>query len=54
MACRDTIEKKIIHLQERKKALSEELIGGEDGFVKNLTIEDVEYLFKQSDSALSG
>ena len=46
MACRDTIEEKIIHLQERKKALSEELIGGEDGFVKNLTIEDVEYLFK--------
>ncbi len=46
MACRDTIEEKIIHLQERKKALAEDLIGGEDGFVKNLTMEDIEYLFK--------
>ncbi|WP_256013413.1 DEAD/DEAH box helicase [Desertivirga xinjiangensis] len=45
MACRDTIEEKIIHLQERKKALSEELIGAETDFVKNLTLEDIRYLF---------
>ena len=46
MACRDTIEEKIIHLQERKKALAEELIRGEDSFVKSLSLEDIEYLFR--------
>jgi hypothetical protein len=46
MICRDTIEEKILHLQERKKQLSDSLIGGEDGFVKNLSMEDLEYLLK--------
>ncbi len=46
MICRDTIEEKILNLQERKKALSDSLIGGEDGFVKNLSMEDLEYLLK--------
>jgi superfamily II DNA or RNA helicase len=46
MICRDTIEEKILHLQERKKLLSDSLIGGEDGFVKNLTMKDLEYLLK--------
>jgi len=46
MICRDTIEEKIIHLQERKKLLSDSLIGGEEGFVKNLTMKDLEYLLK--------
>ena len=46
MACRDTIEEKIMLLQERKKALAEELIGVEEGFVKNLSLEDIEFLFK--------
>jgi superfamily II DNA or RNA helicase len=46
MICRDTIEEKILHLQERKKHLSDSLIGGEDGFVKNLTLQDLEYLLK--------
>ncbi len=46
MICRNTIEEKIILLQQRKNSLSEELIGGEeDGFVKNLTEEDLEFLF---------
>jgi SNF2 family DNA or RNA helicase len=46
MICRDTIEEKILYLQERKKLLSDTLIGGEDGFVKNLTMKDLEYLLK--------
>lgn len=46
MICKNTIEEKIIILQQRKSKLSEELIGGDDdGFVKNLSEEDVEFLF---------
>lgn len=45
MICRDTIEDKILKLQERKKALAKDLISDESGFVKSLTKEDVEYLF---------
>jgi SNF2 family DNA or RNA helicase len=41
--CKDTIEEKIMQLQEDKKELAGELIG-EDGFVKGLTEEDVEWL----------
>lgn len=47
MICRGTIEEKIITLQQRKSKLSEELIGGDDdGFVKNLSEEDVAFLFE--------
>lgn len=45
MICKDTIEEKIVELQERKKFLSDELISAEEGFVKNLTEDDVAYLF---------
>ena len=45
MICKDTIEEKIIGLQKRKKDLSENIIGDNEGFVKELTREDVEYLF---------
>jgi SNF2 family DNA or RNA helicase len=45
MICKDTIEEKILLLQKRKKELSENLIGDNEGFVKQLTKEDVEYLF---------
>jgi hypothetical protein len=45
MICVDTIEDKILQLQERKKALAKDLISDEDGFVKALTKQDVEYLF---------
>jgi superfamily II DNA or RNA helicase len=45
MICRDTIEDKILKLQEKKRALAKELISDEDGFVKSLSKEDVEYLF---------
>ena len=45
MICKDTIEEKIIQLQQRKKELSEHLIGDNEGFVKQLSKEDVEFLF---------
>jgi SNF2 family DNA or RNA helicase len=45
MICKDTIEEKIMQLQQRKTTLSENLIGDTDGFVKELTKEDVEFLF---------
>jgi len=45
MICKDTVEDKIIKLQERKRALAAELITDDTSFVKALTREDVEYLF---------
>lgn len=45
MICKDTIEDKILVLQERKRALARDLITDDNGFVKSLTREDVEYLF---------
>jgi non-specific serine/threonine protein kinase len=45
MICKDTIEDKIIQLQDRKRSLAKDLIADDGGFVKSLTREDVEYLF---------
>ena len=45
MICKDTIEDKILQLQERKRILAKELIADDSSFVKNLTKADVEYLF---------
>jgi non-specific serine/threonine protein kinase len=45
MICVDTIEDKIIQLQEKKRALAKDLIADDSSFVKSLTREDVEYLF---------
>jgi non-specific serine/threonine protein kinase len=45
MICKDTIEDKILQLQEKKRLLAKELISDDATFVKSLTREDVEYLF---------
>jgi non-specific serine/threonine protein kinase len=45
MICKDTIEDKILQLQERKRILAKELIADDTSFVKGLSKEDVEYLF---------
>jgi superfamily II DNA or RNA helicase len=45
MICKDTVEEKILQLQERKKSLVKEIIADDTGFVKKLTKEDVLYLF---------
>ena len=46
MICRNTIEEKIIEIQQRKQITSDALISEEDGFVKNLTQDDIAYLFE--------
>lgn len=45
MICKDTIEDKILQLQDKKRALAKDLIADDTTFVKSLTREDVEYLF---------
>lgn len=45
MICKDTIEDKILQLQEKKRALAKDIISDDASFVKTLTREDVEYLF---------
>jgi non-specific serine/threonine protein kinase len=45
MICKDTVEDKILKLQEKKRALAKDLITDDEGFVKTLTKADVEYLF---------
>ncbi|RYY57338.1 MAG: DEAD/DEAH box helicase [Chitinophagaceae bacterium] len=45
MICKDTIEDKILSLQDKKRALAKDLIADDSSFVKSLSREDVEYLF---------
>ena len=46
MICRNTIEEKIVEIQQRKQITSDALISEEDGFVKNLSLDDIAYLFE--------
>jgi SNF2 family DNA or RNA helicase len=45
MICKDTVEEKILQLQEKKRSLAADLVADEAGFAKQLTQEDVAYLF---------
>jgi SNF2 family DNA or RNA helicase len=45
MICRNTIEERIIQLQQNKMKLSEDLITEDEGFVKNLSESDLAFLF---------
>ncbi|MEO6668705.1 MAG: SNF2-related protein [Ferruginibacter sp.] len=45
MICKDTVEEKIILLQQRKKQLANDLVTEDAGFIKKLTKEDVDFLF---------
>ncbi len=45
MICKDSIEEKILMLQQKKKGLASELVSEDIGFVKKLTREDIDYLF---------
>jgi non-specific serine/threonine protein kinase len=42
---RDTVEEKILQLQDRKKILVDQLISAEGSFFKSITPEDVKVLF---------
>ncbi|HEX9600742.1 MAG TPA: DEAD/DEAH box helicase, partial [Mariniflexile sp.] len=46
MICKDTIEEKIIALQDKKQFISDEIIANEENFVKNLNEEDIVFLFE--------
>jgi SNF2 family DNA or RNA helicase len=45
MICKDSVEERILQMQERKKTLADDLIQEDAGFVKNLSREDIEFLF---------
>jgi len=45
MICKDTIEEKIMLLQDKKRSLAKDLIADDATFIKSLSREDVEYLF---------
>jgi non-specific serine/threonine protein kinase len=45
MICKNTVEEKILQLQEKKKTLVKDIVSDETGFIKKLTREDVLYLF---------
>jgi SNF2 family DNA or RNA helicase len=44
MICKDTVEEKILKLQEKKQLLADDLIQEDSGFVKNLSREDIDFL----------
>lgn len=44
MICKDSVEEKILQLQERKQKLADDLIQEDAGFVKSLTRDDVDFL----------
>jgi non-specific serine/threonine protein kinase len=45
MICKDTVEEKILALQEKKREVADDLISTESGFIKKLTQEDIVGLF---------
>lgn len=44
MICKDTIEEKIVHMQQKKKEIADDLISTEKGFISNLSKKDLEDL----------
>ncbi len=44
LICKDTIEEKMLILQERKRTLAQELISDDNAFIKRLTRDDIAYL----------
>ncbi len=44
--CKDTVEEKIAELKQRKNSLVRDIIADDDGFLKQLSKEDVLYLFE--------
>ncbi|MFT4152332.1 DEAD/DEAH box helicase [Parafilimonas sp.] len=45
MICRDTVEEKILALQQKKQLLVKDIISEDAGFIKSLGEDDVKYLF---------
>jgi len=45
MICKDTVEEKILSLQEKKREVADDLVSTESGFIKKLTQDDIVGLF---------
>ena len=45
MICKNTVEEKIVQLQQRKKQIANDLVTEDAGFIKKLSKDDVEFLF---------
>ncbi len=45
MICKDSLEERMLALQQRKQFISDELIVEDENIVKNLTLEDISFLF---------
>jgi non-specific serine/threonine protein kinase len=45
LICKDTLEEKMLQLQERKRALAAELVSDDNAFMKRLTKDDIAFLF---------
>ncbi len=44
MVCQDTVEQRIVDLQNRKRKLAEAIVGGDDSLLRSLSREDLESL----------
>jgi len=44
MICEDTVEQRIIELQDRKRKLADAIVGGQQSLIQNLTRDDIEQL----------
>ena len=45
LICKNSVEEKILKMQSKKSFIASNIIGSEEGFIKNLTKEDIEDLF---------
>jgi hypothetical protein len=45
LICKDTLEEKMLQLQERKRALANELVSDDNAFMKRLSKDDIAFLF---------
>jgi ERCC4-related helicase len=45
LICKDTLEEKMLQLQERKRALASELVSDDSAFMRRLTKDDIAFLF---------
>ena len=45
MICKDSVEEKIIQLQDKKKAIAADLVTSDTGFMSSLSKSDIEFLF---------
>ena len=46
MICKDSIEEKILEIQEKKKEVADDVISTESSFIKNITEDDIKVLFE--------